>query len=162
MLTVYYTRWWIRQRFITVLIFIIDTTYSHYYWCVYVVYPNMMTIPGAMFTLGTGGGGGLSQGGKTTFPRASRKAPFFRKSKEKLWETQDYRKYIVINIVYWNYITIVNKNIFNQSWSCVIWYMKKKDYLLDEWFDFVGLRIADDLIMLLEKKHCIWFDYAVR
>ena len=102
------------------------------------------------------------RGGNTTFPRASRKAPFFRKSKEKLWETQDYKKYIVINMVYWNYITIVNKNIFNQSWSCMIWYMKKKDYLLDEWFDFIGLRIAHDLIMLLEKNHCVWFDYAVR
>ena len=55
----------------------------------------------------------------------------------------------VINIVYWNYITIVNKNIFSQSWSCVIWYLKKKDCLLGEWFDFADLII------------CIWFDYAI-
>ena len=30
MLTVYCTRWWIRQRFITVFVLIIDTTYSHH------------------------------------------------------------------------------------------------------------------------------------
>ena len=66
MLTVYYTRWWIKQRFITVCILIINTTYSHYYWCVYVVYPNMMTIQGAMFSLGTRGGGFYPRGGYTT------------------------------------------------------------------------------------------------
>ena len=32
---------------------IIDTTYSHYYRCVYVVYPNMITIPGAICSLRT-------------------------------------------------------------------------------------------------------------
>ena len=64
MLTVYYTRWWKRLRFITMFILIIDTTYSHYYWCVYVVYPNMMTIPGAICSLRTRGGGIYARGGK--------------------------------------------------------------------------------------------------
>ena len=78
---------------------IIDTTYSHYYRCVYVVYPNMITIPGAICSLRTRGGG-LSQGWEIPhFPWPE--GPFFQKSKEKLMrKPQDYKKYIVINIVY--------------------------------------------------------------
>ena len=69
MLTVYCTRWWIRQRFMTVFVLIIDTTYSHHNWCVYVVYPNVMTIPGAMLSLGTWGGGFCPRGGGNTTNR---------------------------------------------------------------------------------------------
>ena len=65
MLTVYYTRWWERQKFITMFILIIDATYSHNYRCVYVVYPNMLTIPGATRSLISGGGGFIPGMGNT-------------------------------------------------------------------------------------------------
>ena len=64
-------------------ILIIDTTYSHYYRCVYVVYPNMITIPGATCSLISKGGGFIPGVGNTTLPPASGEALFFRKREEK-------------------------------------------------------------------------------
>ena len=55
MLTVYCTRWWIRPKFTTLCIYNINSTYSHHNWCVYVLYPGVMTI--------TRGGAGLGRGG---------------------------------------------------------------------------------------------------
>ena len=63
--TVYWTRGCIRQRFITILLWIINSTYSHHDWCVYVLYPGVMTIARDDASLGTGGGG-CPRGGNTT------------------------------------------------------------------------------------------------
>ena len=62
MLTVYCTRW-IRQRFTTIYIYNINSTYSHRNWCVYVLYPWVMTITRGGASLGRGGGL-LSKGGE--------------------------------------------------------------------------------------------------
>ena len=79
-------------------ILIIDTTYSHNYRCVYVVYPNMITIPGATRSLISGGGGYARDGKYYTLPPASGEAPFFESVKRKMMRNpQDYKKYIVIN-----------------------------------------------------------------
>ena len=165
MLTVYYTRWWIRQRFTTMFLLIIDTTYSHYYWCAYVVYPNMMTIPGRCVV--------LEQGvGNTTFPRASRKALFFRKSKEKptrnprLQEVHGYKHCILKlhhnckqkhfqSFLIMRDLILEKERLF--AWR-VIWF-RRSDNLHMIWLcHFLKIKIACDLIMQLEK---VWSDFNI-
>ena len=61
---------------------------------------TMMTIPGAMLSLGTGGGA-FVPGGQYHISPGLPKTPFFsKKLKKNLKERQDYKKYIVINIAY--------------------------------------------------------------
>ena len=61
--TVYCTRWWIRQRFITRFIQDYNSTYSYHIWYVYVLYSGVMTTTrGGAESWNSGGGvipGGL-------------------------------------------------------------------------------------------------------
>ena len=79
-------------------ILIIDTTHSHNYRCVYVVYPNKLNIPGATHSLISGGGVYARDGKYYTSP-GLRGGPFFSESvKRKLMRNpQDYKQYIFIN-----------------------------------------------------------------
>ena len=61
-------------------ILIIDTTYSHKCQCVYVVYPNMLTIPGATRSLISVGGGVYARDGKYYTSPGLRGGPFFSKA----------------------------------------------------------------------------------
>ena len=54
--TVYCTRWWIRQRFITTCIQDYNSTYSQHNWYVYVLYSGVMTTTRGGASLETGGG----------------------------------------------------------------------------------------------------------
>ena len=99
MLTVYCTRWWIRQRFTTICIYNINSTYSHRNWCVYVLYPGVMTITRGGASLGRGGGF-CPRGGNTTSPGASRTPLFFERVKKtmknpRLQKIQSYKHCIL-------------------------------------------------------------------
>ena len=66
-------------------ILIIDTTYSHNYRCVYVVYPNMLTIPGATGSLISGGGGVMPGMGNTTLKHYVKFLICFQRHSRKLF-----------------------------------------------------------------------------
>ena len=87
--TVYCTRWWIRQRFITRFIQDYNSTYSYHIWYVYVLYSGVMTTT-------RGGaeswnrGGGYPREGYISLPRTSPRPFFFRKS-QRLQEIHSYK-----------------------------------------------------------------------
>ena len=64
--------------------------------CVYVMYPNIMTIPGVMFSLGTGGGAFVPGGEIPHFPRSPENPFFFERVKKtmrnpRLQEVHNYK-----------------------------------------------------------------------